>query len=337
MKSGARIEPEEQKRSPLDFALWKKAKPGEPTWDSPWGAGRPGWHIECSAMSSKFLGLPFDIHGGGMDLRFPHHENEVAQAEAATGKKFANVWMHIGLLTINGEKMSKSLGNIINVRDLLQMQDAEVLRMFFAQAHYRSPPDFSEKALTDIEKGLERLYRLKERLEEGSHASKKKLSLKALSDDEKQYMSVIQKLQVDFEQAMDDDINTPKAFAALFEFVNASNRFFEQHPQTNAELCKHALEVYLKTGDVLTLFQPKTKQPKKEEPELISKLQNLMQTSGKTLKTSKVDELLNALLDAREEARKHKDWKTADHIRKNLGELGFEIQDTDHGPVWRKK
>ena len=149
MKTGARIEPGEQKHNPLDFALWKKAKAGEPSWKSPWSQGRPGWHIECSAMSSKYLGLPFDIHGVGMDLRFPHHENEIAQAEAATGKQFAKYWMHIGLLTINGEKMSKSLGNIVNVKDLLKTWDPEVIRMFFAQTHYRSPPDFNEKALTE--------------------------------------------------------------------------------------------------------------------------------------------------------------------------------------------
>jgi cysteinyl-tRNA synthetase len=210
--------------------------------------------------------------------------------------------------------------------------------MFFAQAQYRSPPDYSEKALADVEKGLERLYRVKERLEEHArHASKKKVSMKALTDDEKQYMGTIKKLQDEFEQAMDDDINTPKAFASLFEFVNASNRFFERTPQVNAELCRHALDVYLTIGDVLTLFQPKTKHLEKEESELVSMLQNLLQASGKTMKTTKVDELLNALLDAREEARTQKDWKTADHIRKHLEELGFEIQDTDHGPVWRKK
>ena len=185
MKKGARIEPGDLKKNPLDFALWKKAKPGEPVWSSPWGPGRPGWHIECSAMSCSILGPTFDIHGGGMDLQFPHHENEVAQAEAATGQQFARYWMHIGLLTINGEKMSKSIGNIINIKDLLQTWDAEVLRMFFAQAHYRSPPDFSEKALTDVEKGRERLYRIKERLQEhAKQATTQKPSLATLKDPE---------------------------------------------------------------------------------------------------------------------------------------------------------
>jgi cysteinyl-tRNA synthetase len=338
MKKGARIEPGEQKRNPLDFALWKKAKPGEPVWSSPWGAGRPGWHIECSAMSCSILGPTFDIHGGGMDLQFPHHENEVAQAEAATGKQFARYWMHIGLLTINGEKMSKSIGNIINIKDLLQTRDAEILRMFFTQAHYRSPPDFSEKALADIEKGRERLYRVKERLEEyAKGASHQTPSLPMLQEPEKQYMTTIKELQEEFEEAMDDDFNTPKAFASLFEFVNKSNRFFEQHPKANPEICNHALDVYLRIGSVLTLFQPTTHSLKKKETEITSALQELLQSCGKTSETPTIDALLQALLVAREDARKKKDYKTADDIRKNLEQLGFEIQDTTNGPVWRKK
>ena len=338
MKKGARVESGEQKRSPLDFALWKKAKPGEPVWQSPWGPGRPGWHIECSAMSCSILGPSFDIHGGGMDLQFPHHENEVAQAEAATGKQFARYWMHIGLLTINGEKMSKSIGNIINVKDLLKTWDAEILRMFFAQAHYRSPPDFSEKALTDIEKGRERLYRVKERLEEhAAHASSEKLFPGLLHEAEKNYLTTVQELQEEFEEAMDDDFNTPKAFASLFEFVNKSNRFFEQHPTPNPDLCKHALDIYLQIGSVLTLFQPERKPLEENQRKIIEKLLALLNSYRKTIETPTLDNLMQALLHAREEARKQKDWKTADDIRKNLTQLGFEIQDTASGPVWRKK
>ncbi|HDQ15439.1 MAG TPA: cysteine--tRNA ligase, partial [Bacteroidetes bacterium] len=189
---GARVQPGENKRSGLDFALWKKAKPGEPSWPSPWGEGRPGWHIECSTMSSKELGLPFDIHGGGMDLRFPHHENEIAQAEAGTGKKFANYWIHIGLLTVNGDKMSKSLGNIINVKDLIEKWDPEVIRFFFAQAQYRSPPDFSEKALKNAKKGLVRIHRFIEKLEICSENSKSKFDKKSLSKDEKEFLNFIE-------------------------------------------------------------------------------------------------------------------------------------------------
>ncbi len=338
MKKGARVEPGDLKKNPLDFALWKKAKPGEPIWSSPWGPGRPGWHIECSAMSCSILGPTFDIHGGGMDLQFPHHENEVAQAEAATGQQFARYWMHIGLLTINGEKMSKSIGNIINIKDLLQTWDAEVLRMFFAQAHYRSPPDFSEKALTDVEKGRERLYRIKERLQEyAKQATAQKPSLATLKDPETQFLNTIKEFQEEFEAAMDDDFNTPKAFASLFEFVNKTNRFFEQHPKPNPELCHLALDIYLKTGSVLTLFQAQTHTMIQNDSEVTSLLQKLLQTYGKTLDTPTIDALLQSLLDARQDARKKKDYKTADDIRKNLESLGFEIQDTAHGSVWRKK
>lgn len=338
MKKGARIEPGENKRSPLDFALWKKAKPGEPVWPSPWGPGRPGWHIECSAMSCSLLGPTFDIHGGGMDLQFPHHENEVAQAEAATGKQFARYWMHIGLLTINGEKMSKSLGNIINVKDLLQRWDPEVLRMFFAQAHYRSPPDFSEKALTDIEKGRERLYRVKERLEElAKKTSCQALCLAEVPDAEKPYLVTIKEFQGKFEEAMDDDFNTPQAFATLFDFVNKTNRFFEEQPAPNPKLCRHALDVFVKIGSVLTLFQSQKKASTENDTEIIHSLQTLLQSCKKTISSRSISNLMQALLDAREDARKQKNWQTADHIRKSLETLGFEIQDTASGPVWRKK
>jgi len=337
MKTGARIEPGEQKRNPLDFALWKKAKPGEPSWKSPWGQGRPGWHIECSAMSSKYLGLPFDIHGGGMDLRFPHHENEIAQAEAATGKTFAKYWVHIGLLTINGEKMSKSLGNIINVKDLLKTWDPEVIRMFFAQTHYRSPPDFNEKALTDVKKGLEKIYRLKEKLEELSKTAKvKKIDEKKLTNEEKEYLTAINEFKEQFEQAMDDDFNTPKAFAVLFEFVSKSNRYLEDSP--NGTLCAHALETLLKLGNILTLFQTKsTKISKPGDLILIKKLQTIIQQYEKDFNKADIEELLKTILNVREKARKEKNWKVADKIRKELEDIGFEVQDTDAGPAWRKK
>jgi len=338
MMTGSRVETGDLKQKPLDFALWKSAKPGEPTWDSPWGKGRPGWHIECSAMSSKFLGLPFDIHGGGMDLRFPHHENEIAQAEAATGKQFARYWLHIGLLTINGEKMSKSLGNIINVRDLLKTWDAEVIRMFFAQAHYRSPPDYSEKALSDVQKGLDRLYRLKQRLESlVKNTSHKKQIVEALTPDEQQYETIIKEFEYGFVEAMDDDFNTPKAFAALFEFVNASNSFFEHHTKINTNLCQQALDVYLKIGSVLTLFQPSTKPEKEAGTHLVSSLQILLKQVGGTSESSSLDELLDQLLVFRNKARASKDWTTADTIRKELEKLGFEIQDTLKGSTWRRK
>ena len=256
LMSGVRIDPEDKKRNPFDFALWKEAKLGEPFWESPWGKGRPGWHIECSTMSSKFLGLPFDIHGGGMDLRFPHHENEIAQAEAATGKKFAKFWIHIGLLTVDGEKMSKSIGNIINIKDLLKKWDAEVVRFFYAQAHYRSPPDFNEKALKDTKKGLVRINRLKEKLVKLSdNTLNEKIDGNVLTDKEKSYIKTIEVFKTDFEKAMDDDFNTPQAISVIFDFVNKSNKFLEKHSNSNKELFGFALNNLIKLGEVLTLFQ----------------------------------------------------------------------------------
>jgi len=332
---GARIQPGENKRSGLDFALWKKAKPGEPYWDSPWGKGRPGWHIECSTMSSKYLGLPFDIHGGGMDLRFPHHENEIAQAEAGTGKQFARYWMHVGLLTVDGEKMSKSLGNIINVKDILDKWDPEVVRFFFAQAHYRSPPDFSERALRNAEKGLVRIYRVKEKLENLA-GENKNFDKKDLSDSEKEYLEVVERFKEEFESAMDDDFNTPQAVSTIFDFINKTNKFLEKNKKTNSHLIKYALDTLVELGGILTLFQKK--ETKNGIDEGISEdIRQLAKKYVSDVDSKKVDDLLNLILEIREKARKNKDWSTADSIRNELEKLGFEIQDTSDGPVWRKK
>jgi len=337
MKVGACPLTGEKKHNPFDFALWKKAKPGEPSWDSPWGKGRPGWHIECSAMSAKYLGLPFDIHGGGMDLRFPHHENEIAQAEAATGKKFVNYWMHIGLLTINGEKMSKSLGNIINVKDLLKTWDPEVIRFFFAQAHYRSPPDFSEKALKNTEKGLDRIHRLKEKLEGFSEKADMEIDESKLAEGEKIYHEAIDEFKERFDQAMDDDINTPEAAAIIFDFVNKSNKYFENNSNPDAGLCKYALDTLVKLGGVLTLFQPKIAPDDSEGDSLLKNIQKILIKYEKNVDGKSIEELIDMLLVLREDARKRKDWGTSDDIRKELENIGFEIQDTNDGPTWRKK
>jgi cysteinyl-tRNA synthetase len=337
VKAGARVEPGETKRNHYDFSLWKAAKPGEPNWDSPWGKGRPGWHIECSAMSSKYLGLPFDIHGGGMDLRFPHHENEIAQAEAATGKDFAKYWMHIGLLTIEGEKMSKSIGNIINVKDLLKSWDPEVIRFFFAQTHYRSPPDFSDKALENAEKGLTRIHRLKEKLE--GLSDKKivdKLDKKDLDKESKKYFDTIDDFVKDFENAMDDDFNTPEAVSSIFEFVNQTNKYLENNP--DKKLCGYALGKLIKLGNVLTLFQPILVEGKGAvDKDLLQKLQKIVSKYKRDEREEHIEKLIGLLLELRQEARKKKDWKTADNIRKDLDDIGFEIQDASGGPVWRKK
>jgi len=339
IKVGARIEPDEQKRNPLDFALWKKAKPGEPSWDSPWGKGRPGWHIECSTMSGKFLGIPFDIHGGGMDLRFPHHENEIAQAEAATGKDFAKYWVHIGLLTVNGEKMSKSLGNIVNVKDLLNSWDPEIIRFFFAQTHYRSPPDFNEKALKNAEKGLVRIRRLKEKLQKISDDVKvDKINEKDLNKDDKKFLKIINDFINEFEKSMDDDFNTPMAVSVIFDFINKINRYFEEHPNPNKILCSYTLFKLIQLGQILTLFQPSFIEKKDfDDKVLYEKLMNIIIKYDKSAKGKNIDNLLGLLLELREKARKKKDFITSDNIRKDLEEIGFEIQDTLHGPVWRKR
>ena len=339
MKTGARVEQGEEKHSPLDFALWKKAKPGEPSWDSPWGKGRPGWHIECSTMSAKFLGIPFDIHGGGMDLRFPHHENEIAQAEAATGKDFAKYWIHIGLLTVNGEKMSKSLGNIINIKDLLETWDAEVVRFFFAQAQYRSPPDFNEKSLKNSQKALDRIRRLKEKLEKISgNVLVNIVNEKGLIKVDKNFLIDIDNFKKDFEQAMDDDFNTPMAVSAIFDFINKTNKYFEENPNPNKILCGYALFRLTKLGQILTLFQPSLIEKKEVDDKILyEKLSSIIEKYDKTAKAENIDKLLKLLLELREKARKNKDYKTSDNIRCDLDELGFEIQDTANGPVWRKK
>lgn len=335
MKIGARIESGEKKRNPLDFALWKKAKAGEPSWDSPWGKGRPGWHIECSTMSAKHLGLPFDIHGGGMDLRFPHHENEIAQAEAATGAQFADYWMHVGLLTVEGEKMSKSLGNIVNVKDLLKTWDPEVVRFFFAQTHYRSPPDFSEKALKNAGKGLERIHRLKEKFESlCENITSDTPDENKLTPGGKLYLKNIKEFKKRFEETMDDDFNTPGAIAILFEFVNLSNRFLENEKDPDRALCKYGLETLLKLSGIITLFQAKTIT---DDFPIVEKLQKVLLRYEKDVEETSIEEMLGVMLELREKARKEKDWKMADSIRKELEDIGFEIQDTQDGPVWRKK
>ena len=336
LMSGARIEPGEKKRKPLDFALWKHVKPGEPFWYSPWGHGRPGWHIECSTMSSKYLGLPFDIHGGGMDLRFPHHENEIAQAESATGKPFAKYWLHCGLLTVNGEKMSKSIGNIINVRDILKTWDSEVIRFFFAQTHYRKPPDFNEDALRNAEKGLTRINRLEEKLRILSQDIENfSIDESTFNEKDKQYYNEINIFKTRFEEAMDDDFNTPEAIAVLFEFINQSNKYLDGENIPNKVLCRYAHETLVKLGNIITLFQEK----KEEEAEdVINSLKEILiryQSEG-SIEKEDIPTLMKQLLEIREEARRQKDWNKADSIRDELIKIGFEIQDTADGPVWRR-
>ena len=327
MKAGARIEPTEKKRNPLDFALWKSAKPDEPSWDSPWGRGRPGWHIECSTMSSKYLGLPFDIHGGGMDLIFPHHENEIAQAEAATGKKFVNYWVHVGLLTVNKEKMSKSLGNIINIRDAIRRWKPEVIRFFFASNHYRSPPDFNEKALQNAETALKKIHRAKQDLENYCREKHEPFSLES----EKTFLEEVKKFKENFEKAMDDDFNTPKAIAELFSFIKVTNKYLK-NKTISSEAAKKAYSTLLQLGRILTLFQEE-----KIESEIKEKLLKLAEKYEIKVEAEvDGDTLIDKILKIRENARKNKEWSKADTIRSELTQLGIEIEDTKEGTRWRK-
>ncbi len=297
LESGARIEVEDAKEDPLDFVLWKSAKPGEPSWKSPWGEGRPGWHIECSAMSTCCLGNNFDIHGGGPDLKFPHHENEIAQSEAATGEQYANTWMHAGALRIDGEKMSKSLGNFFTIRDVLTEYDAEVIRFFLASVQYRSEINYSQEGLQDAQTKLDRLYN-----------ALKGCDLSIALDTNNPEVAVF---AADFKAAMDDDFNTPKAIAVMFELVTQINK-----AEGDA---KNILASLLKTfADVLGCLQT--------NPEDYFK------------QGVKVDEAyIQEMIEKRVQAKKDKDYALADQIRVDLDGQGIELQDSREGTTWVKK
>lgn len=291
LQMGARIEVNDIKKNPMDFALWKAKKPGEPFWESPFGEGRPGWHIECSAMSQKYLGDTFDIHGGGLDLKFPHHENEIAQSEGATGKPFANYWMHNGYININNEKMSKSKGNFITVRDLSKKYDLLAVRMLILSAHYRNPVNFSDDLLTQAEAGLGRIDNCRENLEyiiaQGKTAEKPQLDLKQFSDA--------------FKAAMDDDLNTADAISAIFEMVRAINTAFADGG--DADAAKEALQVLDELLDVLGLVR----------------------------KTDEIPAEIIEMAEKRAAARKAKNWAEADALRDEIKNCGYELKDTPDG------
>ena len=249
MQAGARVTPGEQKRNPMDFALWKAAKPGEPSWESPWGAGRPGWHIECSAMSSSLLGDSFDIHGGGRDLIFPHHENEIAQSEGASGKPFVKYWLHNGFVNVDQEKMSKSLGNFFTIRDILKTYDAEVIRFFILSAQYRSPIDFSDQNLVDAQSGLKRFYEAFEAAEIATEG----IDQSAVASEEGA------KVEEKFREAMDDDFNTALAIAHLFDGIRTLNRLVATKKfRKKLELVAQVRDLHttmLRLGNVLGLYR----------------------------------------------------------------------------------
>jgi len=327
MQAGARIDVDERKRHPMDFALWKAAKPGEPFWSSPWGNGRPGWHIECSAMSMKLLGNTFDIHGGGKDLVFPHHENEIAQSEAASGQPFVRYWMHNGFVNINAEKMSKSLGNFFTIREVLDRYDSEVLRFFLLSAHYRSPIDFSDQNLADAEAGLDRIYSALALLNEALETPSAAEATAAPSGDASlELQDKVSTLQQRFREAMDDDFNTALAIAHLFDLIRTLNRVLaEKQPAASKELLrrvKREIDVIAGVLGVVTSI-----------PE--DYLARLKARKSSQLPIS-VEEI-EALVTERTAARKAKDFRRSDEIRNQLLEKGIELLDGPGGTEWKVK
>ena len=319
MQAGARIAPGEQKRNPMDFALWKAAKPGEPSWESPWGPGRPGWHIECSAMSSALLGETFDIHGGGRDLIFPHHENEIAQSEGISGKQFVKYWLHNGFVNINQEKMSKSLGNFFTIRDILKSYNPEVVRFFILTAHYRSPVDFSDQNLKEAQAGLSRFY---EALQVAAEAVEGVPETDVAAQEGAE-------LEAQFRAAMDDDFNTAQAIGHLFEGVRSINRLVAEkkfRKKADKVASVRALRGKIaELGDVLGLFV--------SDPAGWLKQQNLkgLQELGLT------EADLDAAIQERLEARGNKDFARADQIRDELVQKGIELLDSPAGTTWKIK
>ncbi len=308
LQAGARIEVNEKKRNPLDFALWKAYKEGEPYWDSPWGKGRPGWHIECSAMSMKYLGETLDIHAGGADLIFPHHENEIAQSEAATGKPFVRYFMHNGYLFIDKEKMSKSLGNILTVREMLSKYPKEVFRYFMlSAAHYRNPINFSDEQLQAAKGALERLYNAQTLFNEKYKKNNFRI---VMNKEDEEMVANIEKFKAEFEEAMDDDFNIPVAIAALFNFVKDVNKYIEKN-----DLAKEAME---KIKDTFSTYLTLLGIQKEEKEEVL-------------------EEDILRLIEERQKARAEKNWKEADRIRDKLLEMGIVLEDTKDGVRWKKK
>jgi len=326
LESGARVEVDERKRDPLDFALWKSAKPGEPHWPSPWGEGRPGWHLECSAMSEKELGLPFDIHGGATDLIFPHHENELAQSEAATGGEFVRYWAHGGLLQIDAEKMSKSLGNFLLLRDVLERFPAPVVRLLMLQTHYRSPLDFSDERLAEAQASFDRLQTAVKNADWLCCSGRGEGAPRAARDE---FDAAVSTARERFAQDMDDDFNTAGALAAVFDLARAMNAF----SASAAEPCDEDALLLLRARDeVVELLAVMgvdlgVGAPACEYPEQVVDLASDLAGYDGGDPFAAVD----ALLAARARARSDKDWGLADAVRDGLAGLGFTIEDTPQG------
>jgi cysteinyl-tRNA synthetase len=316
MEAGARVDIDKRKHNPFDFALWKSSKPGEPAWDSPWGKGRPGWHIECSAMSSEYLGETFDIHGGGKDLCFPHHENEIAQSEGISGKLFVKYWIHNGFVNINHEKMSKSLGNFLMIKDVIKKYHPETVRLFLLSKHYRSPIDFTEQAMDEAGSGLDKIYTLLERLEQ-------KTAMNPAED-------------VDpgecwnrFCEAMDDDFNSARGIGILFDTIRNANRLLDNYPESVPKETEKKLQTdradIMRIGRVLGIFTE-------------SADSYFAKKRSQGLEEQSIDSaVIDKLVQERSEARESKDWHRADEIRKQLDHMNIILEDRPEGTIWKIK
>jgi cysteinyl-tRNA synthetase len=312
LKSGARIDVDEQKEDPLDFTLWKGAKEGEPAWDSPWGKGRPGWHIECSVMSMKYLGETLDMHGGGQDLVFPHHENEIAQSEGATGRIFVNYWIHNGLLNLRGEKMSKSTGHFFSIEDVNRLFNGDVIRFYLLSTHFRNNSEFSEERLREAEAGLERITNLCTFIEENLSRPGEASSVPKTE----RLRGVVREVTSDFEKAMDDDFNSGEAIGHLFRLVREANRV---RSIAEEDLSKDRVTLE-KIRDAIAVFD------------------SVLGLYREGLPTAQLDapSEVHELVEKREEARKTRDWNLADSLRDEVLRLGFTIEDRPDGPKLRR-
>ena len=288
----------------MDFVLWKAKKEGEPGWASPWGEGRPGWHIECSVMSNRYLGETIDIHAGGQDLTFPHHENEIAQSEARSGKTFANYWMHNGYININNEKMSKSKGNFFTVRDISKLYDLEIVRFFMLSAHYRNPVNFSDEMLNQAKAGLERLYNTKEKLE----FTISNLNESSITGEESSLVLELDSYRAKFIAAMDDDVNTADAISVIFELAKFINSNVNE--KSSLEFAKKCLDEFNELTSVLNIVNKK--------------------------KDDILDEEIESLIQKRTEAKKNKEYQLADEIRQELLDKGIVLEDTRQGVKWKR-
>ncbi|EGT2202465.1 cysteine--tRNA ligase [Clostridioides difficile] len=304
LEAGARIEVNDQKRHPMDFVLWKAKKEGEPGWYSPWGEGRPGWHIECSVMSKRYLGETIDIHAGGQDLTFPHHENEIAQSEARSGKTFSKYWMHNGYININDEKMSKSKGNFFTVRDISKLYDLEIVRFFMLSAHYRNPVNFSDEMLNQAKAGLERLYNTKEKLE----FTLSNLVESPLTEKEVELVKELDGFRQKFIDAMDDDVNTADAVSVIFELAKLINSNVDEN--SSLEFAKKCLDEFNELTGVLNIVNKK--------------------------KDTVLDKDIEELIQKRTDAKKNKEFQLADDIRQQLLDMGIVLEDTRQGVKWKR-